>query len=157
MKCPACHCDLSAEILGEIELDVCREGCGGIWFDAFELASVSKPGQEEIQSDVAAPNPVVDQNRKRACPRCPEVKMQRHFYSTRQEIAVDSCPGCGGVWLDAGELEAVRTQGNKPSDMPRYNDYRCLSQVALRSRYAALQRVPVSTNRSYESRRLRAA
>jgi Zn-finger nucleic acid-binding protein len=26
-------------------------------------------------------------------------------------VEIDRCPGCGGVWLDAGELERVKTLG----------------------------------------------
>jgi Zn-finger nucleic acid-binding protein len=28
----------------------------------------------------------------------------------KQRVEVDSCPGCGGYWLDHGELEAVRRE-----------------------------------------------
>jgi hypothetical protein len=26
------------------------------------------------------------------------------------DVSVDKCPGCGGIWLDAGELEAIEAQ-----------------------------------------------
>jgi Zn-finger nucleic acid-binding protein len=36
--------------------------------------------------------------------------MMRHFESIARKIALDECPGCGGVWLDAGELNVIRDE-----------------------------------------------
>ena len=37
MKCPACGNELTGIEIGEITVDACRNGCGGIWFDQLEL------------------------------------------------------------------------------------------------------------------------
>ena len=37
------------------------------------------------------------------CPKCGESLKARSF----QKIEIDQCTGCGGIWLDAGELEQV--------------------------------------------------
>ena len=37
------------------------------------------------------------------CPKCGESLKARSF----QKIEIDQCTGCGGIWLDAGELELV--------------------------------------------------
>jgi len=37
------------------------------------------------------------------CPKCGEALKERSF----QKKAIDQCTGCGGIWLDAGELEQV--------------------------------------------------
>lgn len=37
------------------------------------------------------------------CPKCGESLKEETF----QKVLVDQCTGCGGIWLDAGELEAV--------------------------------------------------
>jgi len=34
--------------------------------------------------------------------------MMRHYMSPKKLVLVDECPGCGGFWLDAGELAALR-------------------------------------------------
>ena len=36
--------------------------------------------------------------------------MQRHYFTAKHEVEVDECPGCGGFWLDHGELEKIRSQ-----------------------------------------------
>lgn len=92
-------------------MDVCKGGCAGIWFDAFELQKVDE--QQEISDEWLLnierdPAVRVDASRKRACPRCDGIKLKRHFFSAKRQIDVDLCPGCGGYWLDAGELEKIR-------------------------------------------------
>jgi Zn-finger nucleic acid-binding protein len=115
MNCPACDHDLSARTLDNVTVDVCDGGCGGIWLDAFELARVDEELPSEIRDIAKDPKLVVDNDRKRPCPRCDGVKMQRHFYSSTHRVEVDSCPGCGGYWLDAGELSAIREDVKKPN------------------------------------------
>lgn len=112
MNCPACENQLSEREAGGIKVDVCR-ACGGIWFDNFELMKVDAPhdsaGEELL--DIAGDGTVeLDHERDRSCPSCDDMLLLRHFFSPLKRVEVDECPGCGGVWLDVGELAAVRTQ-----------------------------------------------
>lgn len=43
------------------------------------------------------------------CPKCGEPLKERSF----QKIQIDQCTGCNGIWLDAGELEAVAEKEDK--------------------------------------------
>jgi Zn-finger nucleic acid-binding protein len=99
--------------VGDLRVDVCQGGCGGIWFDAFELQraddateAVGERLLEVPRRAAAAPDPA----RKRECPRCEGVKLSRHFYSAKRRVEVDECPNCGGCWLDAGELAQIRAE-----------------------------------------------
>jgi Zn-finger nucleic acid-binding protein len=113
MKCPACFNELTQTQVGTVQVDVCQGGCGGIWFDAFELQRVD-------EEDEAAGEPllhvkrdegiVVDTTRKRNCPRCTDMRLHRHFFSAKRRVEVDQCPNCGGYWLDAGELGQIRAE-----------------------------------------------
>ena len=38
-----------------------------------------------------------------ACPRCDGTLKESKF----EEVLIDTCDKCGGVWLDSGELEQV--------------------------------------------------
>jgi Zn-finger nucleic acid-binding protein len=113
MKCPACDHELTELQVGGLYVDVCQGGCGGIWFDAFELQRVDEESEAAaepllwVQRDQQV---VVDPSRKRECPRCQGIKLHRHFFSARRRIEVDQCPNCGGYWLDAGELAQVRQE-----------------------------------------------
>jgi hypothetical protein len=43
------------------------------------------------------------------CPKCGEPLKERSF----QKILIDQCGGCGGIWLDAGELDEVAGREEK--------------------------------------------
>ena len=114
MTCPACSRELSELATGVLIIDVCDGGCGGMWFDAGELRRVDEShepvdaGVLEIKRDPAL---VVDHDARRSCPRCPDTTvLRRRFTSVDRRVAVDECPGCGGVWLDAGELAEMRSE-----------------------------------------------
>lgn len=117
MKCPACFNELSQMQVGSLVVDVCQDGCAGIWFDAFELQHVdeeTEPG-EPLLHICRDPQVVVDSSRKRECPRCPGIKLHRHFFSAKRRIQVDQCPNCAGYWLDAGELAQIRAERSETS------------------------------------------
>src|SRR5262245_19231882 len=113
MNCPVCGNNLNPYPAGSITVDVCAGGCGGIWFDAFEL-------QKMDETNEAAPPDLLklkkeghvraDPAVKRRCPKCEGIVMGRHFFSAQKKVEVDPCPNCGGYWLDAGELAAVRKE-----------------------------------------------
>lgn len=113
MKCPTCSRELQETTVGDIVVDVCRNGCGGIWFDNFELEKVDEKHEaagESLLNIERDENVKVDYSVIRACPKCNGPKMQKHFVSVKHEIEVDECPTCGGIWLDCGELGQIRNQ-----------------------------------------------
>jgi len=121
MKCPACFNNLTEIQVGSLKVDVCQGGCGGIWFDAFELQKVDE--EEEVAGghllDIQrGENVKVDPNRKRDCPRCEGIKLKRHFFSAKRLVEVDECPNCAGYWLDAGELARIRAEKSRQDETP---------------------------------------
>ncbi|HTO24759.1 MAG TPA: zf-TFIIB domain-containing protein [Gaiellaceae bacterium] len=114
MNCPACSHALTPLSVGELTVDACEGGCGGVWFDHYELRKVDEPSEAlgdqllDVQRD---PSVVVDPSKRYDCPKCNDgVVMMRHFWSVRREITIDECPECGGIFLDAGELAKIRTE-----------------------------------------------
>jgi Zn-finger nucleic acid-binding protein len=113
MLCPACGRELQPKEVGDITVDVCDGGCGGIWFDCHELEKVDE--QQEVAGEALlgitrqTSEPRSDPALRR-CPKCPDQHLFRHFHSVRRQVEVDDCPRCGGVWLDVGELAAIRAQ-----------------------------------------------
>ena len=113
MVCPACENNLSQLVAAGVVLDVCSGGCGGIWFDSFELNKVE--AAQETTGDVQISIPrdparKVDYQKRRTCPKCADVVLMRHYYSKLRRVVVDECPSCAGFWLDAGELENIRSE-----------------------------------------------
>lgn len=113
MKCPACGNAMTEVKVQEITVDVCKGGCGGIWFDNRELKKVDEPHEamgEDLMHVDRDPAVEVTDNEKRTCPRCPGMPMMQHFASVRREVTVDECPNCAGFFLDYGELNQIRSQ-----------------------------------------------
>ncbi|MBD3335233.1 MAG: hypothetical protein GF355_06925 [Candidatus Eisenbacteria bacterium] len=113
MKCPACGHAMQEKRAGKVTVDVCDGGCGGIWFDRFEFQKVDEAhesaGESLLEVRRSAERPVGLQE-KRHCPRCGDVVLMRHFLSSKRQVEVDECGRCAGIWLDAGELGAIRRQ-----------------------------------------------
>lgn len=113
MKCPACKTGLSKVTKSGVTVDVCDKGCGGIWFDNFELEKFDESHESagEALLDLRPKKPVsMDATAKRLCPKCPTMIMNRHYFTIREKIEIDECPACGGVWLDTGELAPIREE-----------------------------------------------
>ena len=118
MKCPVCANAMTPVQAGPVTVDVCLGGCGGIWFDNFELQKLDQP--HEISGAMLIDvQPRADLNidpaQRRYCPACEDILMMRHFYSPRRQVEVDECPSCGGFWLDAGELALIRQEHADPA------------------------------------------
>lgn len=113
MNCPACSNQLKQIQVGGIEVDVCENGCGGLWFDLHELKHVDESHEtlgESLLDIKKNPSVKTDGDAERTCPRCEDVIMMKHFMSVKREVVIDECGNCGGVWLDAGELGQIRGQ-----------------------------------------------
>ena len=97
--------------VGGVGVDVCKGGCGGIWFDTYEFRKFDEPHEEagtELLDVEIDPNVKVDLSERRKCPKCADFTLMRHFFSAKKAVEIDECAGCAGVWLDAGELNNIR-------------------------------------------------
>ncbi len=103
MRCPKCASPLHVVDSCEgITLDLCG-GCKGLWFDAGEVA-----GYFELLTDVpdldtagATQSPTAF-----TCPKCAGGLVSFRF-AALSDLVLDRCLGCGGLWLDRGEVPAL--------------------------------------------------
>lgn len=119
MKCPRDGQSMLHETFGGVAVDLCP-GCAGVWFDSFELAKFDDSAEhvgselmariEALRAD-ALP---VDMSVRLASPADPAVTMMRRFADPEGTIEIDECPASGGIWLDAGELGALRSRFPDP-------------------------------------------
>ncbi|MGM0607426.1 MAG: zf-TFIIB domain-containing protein [Candidatus Muiribacteriota bacterium] len=111
LKCPACENDMTNLQVQDVTVDLCKNGCGGIWFDNYELEKFDEE-HEHVDDDllnISFDKKVkIDFSKKRECPRCNSIKLRKRFFSVRREIEIDECGMCGGIFLDRGELEEIR-------------------------------------------------
>jgi len=81
-----------------VEIDKCPK-CLGIWFDANELDKLS--GGKALEGSIFTARVLGKELR---CPAC-NVDME---FMTVENVTIDHCPKCDGVWLDDGELKKLR-------------------------------------------------
>lgn len=111
-------CPRTGKPMKEIELEGVKvdvsTGCGGVWFDHFEIKKFDEEhesaGDELVKAMEKFANADVDVKPKIKCPRCKDITLMRHYFSPERQVAVDECGGCGGYWLDLGELLTIRKQ-----------------------------------------------
>lgn len=111
MKCPRTGSRLKPVKVGGITVDV-SEACGGVFFDSFELEHFDE--ETELRGAVLAEHlqqfhaPLPAENERIRCPKCVTTVMRRFYYSPEQQIEIDECGTCNGIWLDTGELDHLR-------------------------------------------------
>ena len=116
IECPACHKEMAKIYVSSenINVDVCVDGCGGIYFDNREFKKFDEPKEniDEILNSLKDKTFIeVDETETRICPCCGS-NMVKHFSGIKIEVTIDSCYNCGGVFLDRGELEKIRAEYN---------------------------------------------
>jgi Zn-finger nucleic acid-binding protein len=110
MICPVCKKSMIEEDFGGVKVNVCRDGCKGMWFDWGQLAKLDKSNEglgDALQEALHFPR-INDENRGQInCPKC-GLLMHRHPYIYNKGVNVDECYKCGGFFLDSGELTEIR-------------------------------------------------
>ena len=110
MNCPVCSKPMVEKDFGDVRVDVCENGCRGIWFDWQELRRLDEDHEgvgRALEEALKSPR-VNDADREPLkCPQC-EAVMHAHKYSNAKEVNVDECYACGGFFLDSGELRVIR-------------------------------------------------
>ena len=82
--------------------------CGGLWVPAETLEPLVEAGarMQLPEKDGAQPQRLSGGVQYLRCPQCSQL-MARRNYARVSGILIDACPE-HGVWLDAGELQAMR-------------------------------------------------
>ncbi len=136
--CPACQKAMQKVYVESAKcyIDLCTDGCGGIFLDNREFKKFDEQ-HENIDEIIASYKnkeyEKVNESETRVCPVC-GANMVKHYTSINQEVEVDECYGCGGMFLDYGELEKIRSQFKteaerseafqKLFDLSEYKDYK---------------------------------
>jgi len=148
INCPACGKKMTKIKMEEqgVVVDVCLDGCGGIYFDNQEF----KKFDEEHEDITPLVNAYLGKSFKfpgngdgiRYCPVC-GYSMVKNYASTKHEIQIDDCYGCGGKFLDYSELTKIRAQYADEQD--RINDI-------LKTVYLIVGHDIMAQNLDYEKR-----
>ncbi len=114
IKCPACGNEMTKIFIqGKcINIDICDKGCGGIFFDNTEIQEFSGENDDisEIMQVISNKNFMpADENKTRICPSCKTPMVKTNVFG----VQIDTCYKCGGIFLDNGEFQRVRTSFKK--------------------------------------------
>ena len=110
MNCPVCQTEMLEKDFGGVKVDVCENGCKGIWFDWFELMKLDESNEgvgDALKQALAEPRENDENRGQLLCPKC-SIPMHVHQYRNAKEINVDECYACAGFFLDSGELKDIR-------------------------------------------------
>lgn len=126
-----------------VAVDFCAAGCRGIFFDNRELERMDQtheatddPLLQEILADGRERD---ERSAPLSCPRC-DIKMRRHGYALGTDIHIDRCYGCNGIWLDRGELAAVRENFKSPEERKRNVERILSAETDLGTKVAGRER-----------------
>lgn len=120
LNCPACGKKMQKIFISDagVNLDICIDGCGGIYFDNREFAKFDEKHENMEDIENAYQNKSFDkpdENKTRFCPVCAHPMVKNHA-SAKHQVEVDECYACGGKFLDFGELEKIREEYNTEAD-----------------------------------------
>jgi len=109
MRCPKCRADMEPIDYEGTEVDRCTI-CHGIWFDAGEI-ELMKDKQAAAAIDIGDTKVGKESNAidRYDCPRCGGA-MVRVVDPVQHHIWYETCSGCSGSYLDAGELRDLSTR-----------------------------------------------
>jgi len=106
IECPRCYFRTIrkvVEVLGpNILIDICPK-CEGVWLDAGELQKMLK---DKKLSDYLTKKIGIKSESKLICPRCGGLM----DIERAEDVEVDVCLTCNGVWLDSGELDDLKAK-----------------------------------------------
>lgn len=101
------------EITGRnVHADHCPK-CEGVFLDKDELKRLTGHGNiNQLVTEYLG----LDVGGQLVCPACGGLMDDEHFEGVEAKTTVDVCTTCHGIWLDAGELDAIAALDDKEFD-----------------------------------------
>lgn len=129
LHCPVCQRTPLRPVVSHsrpLELDVC-DSCNGLWFDGGELSAFFGT-PELVGTFLRESEPTASTSdgweRDRKCPRCYLIM----GVTRTNDVLLDVCQGCSGIWFDQGELKTVV---ERYRDGHTHGDRRVLNQLEV--------------------------
>ena len=150
--CPACGKEMEKVFIHNrgINVDICTQGCGGIYFDNRELKEFDEQFEDidTILKKVEGKTFIkTDESQVRQCPNCGS-NMVKNPSSINSEVEIDECYFCGGKFLDNGELQKLREEFVTEKDKSDATVEYLYKVVGASLKEADLNYLKAQTNRS---------
>jgi Zn-finger nucleic acid-binding protein len=95
-----------------------------MWFEQGELRMLDEQNEglgAALEAALRSPRQNDGTRGPLTCPKC-GIAMHAHRYKRAQQINMDECYKCGGMFLDAGELTDIRTNYMSDEEVEAYAD-----------------------------------
>jgi uncharacterized protein len=114
MNCPACRSSLQERHVSDVKIDVCEEGCAGIWFDGSQIKKMDEPQDPDAETilNLKPATDVTLQAEPHNCPKCRTNTLTRieSAKSGKKKILLEDCSKCRGVFINASVLNVLRRE-----------------------------------------------
>jgi len=114
MNCPRCRTsELTAAILRDYQSSIptysCTQ-CEGSWLSADAMVSIEQIAEPTMwETRDLLPEQI--QLAGLYCPSCVEHPLlNKEEHRRDHHVIIDRCTQCGGVWLDAGEIQSIQKE-----------------------------------------------
>jgi Zn-finger nucleic acid-binding protein len=110
MDCPRCKTELKPAKLSEAAITYSASSCPackGSWVSSEQLSQIEMDEKAALIEFRSIPGSA-EQRTPLACPECAKT-MEKVVSERDAKVVVDVCRPCGKAWLDAGEIDAIRT------------------------------------------------
>lgn len=122
MKCPVCGMRMVEKDFGGVLVDVCADGCKGMWFDWLEMSKLDEKNEgygAALHEALKYPRINNEDRPPLKCPTC-GIKMKTHRFKLNQQVNIDECYSCGRMFLDSGELKDIREKSMTDQENDEY-------------------------------------
>ena len=124
MHCVRCQSDMQKKAFKGVLIDHCAT-CRGVWLDHGELDALANDEQkdqstlqaaayQETLEDASRPMTILS-----ACPKCQTGRIMEKLF---ENVKVDYCTACKGLFFDHGELETALKNKQKQGFLGRVRD-----------------------------------
>ena len=113
MNCPRCD-QIALEKSSLREFGITYDSyqcpqCAGSWIDLEQLQDIEMTIESRFVEFRRIPSESVQQVRLQ-CPACSQVEMEKVRSERDRKVVMDICGECNHVWLDGGEIRAIKQE-----------------------------------------------
>mgnify|MGYP003644344027 CR=1 FL=1 len=105
LPCPLCNKALKITRYEGEKVGLCTD-CNGFFMGRKNLRNIEESHEISVPMESGSGSGINVEGVKK-CPKC-KLNMQLKSYGELGAAEVDYCQGCGGIWLDPGELERIQ-------------------------------------------------
>lgn len=123
LTCPNCQTEMKKDEDGDITTNVCPK-CAGVFLDKDELNTLATGMSGDIEYCSIDNDFHQDRFASRSCPRCPDKKMKKINLLRLSDLIFDYCAGCGGFFLEKGEIQKMNRELKSLTPNKQAEEYR---------------------------------